>query len=118
MALKAGAIQKWEECNPKFMTLQSLMVHLGYGLEQMLELAETAFPVKTEMTWQQIKDEWNVEDPLVIAHYVNHWDKVLECNTGLELYKRTQYIFTEAQRAFEIYKLCLDQQLNDETKMK
>ena len=51
MALKIGAIHKWEECNPKFMTYESLMTHLGYTLEQMLELAEEAFPIKTEMSW-------------------------------------------------------------------
>ena len=94
-----------------------LQDHLGYNLEQMLELMEKAFPKKTEMTWQEIKDHWNVEDPLVIAHYVNHWDKVRDHNQSLELYKRCRYILTETQRTFAIKKLCLDQSIDDETKM-
>lgn len=117
-ALKVGAIQKWEECNPKFMTYEKLMTHLGYNLEQMLELAEEAFPIKTEMSWQQIKDTWNVEDPLVIAHYIKDWEKVLSENTGLELYRRSQFIFTETQRTHEIHRLCMDNTISEDEKCK
>ena len=84
----------------------------------MLELAEEAFPIKTEMSWQQIKDTWNVEDPLVIAHYIKDWEKVLSENTGLELYNRSQFIFTETQRTHEIHRLCMDNTISEDEKCK
>ena len=38
-------------------------------------------------------------------------------NEGLELYRRSQYIFTETQRTFEINRLCTDDSISEDEKM-
>lgn len=116
MAIKAGKIENFEDCHYK--TFAELQKEMGYSFDQMIELVNESFSSKTEYTPQKISREFEVEDPFDIVKEIPHVYEVKSQNAAFDLYKRAYHVLTEAKRVHDFRRICDDESLEEDDKVK
>lgn len=84
----------------------------------MIDLVNKSFSSKTEYTPQKISREFEVEDPFDIVKEIPHVYEVKSQNASFDLYKRAYHVLTEAKRVHEFKRICEDEALEEDDKVK